>query len=55
MLKLQEKQKEKFGKFIFALHKTNKNEMALKDSTADLNVFIRCVDATYRLDVIEVS
>jgi hypothetical protein len=54
LLSLQEKQKEKFGKFIFALHKTNKTETALKGSSVDLSSVINCVDATYRLDVIEV-
>ena len=55
LLKLQEKQKAKFGKFIFALHKTNKAARAVVGSSADLNSFIQCVDATYRLDVIEVQ
>lgn len=54
LLKLQEKQKTKFGKFIFALHKTNKAAEPIVGSSAHLNSFIQCVDATYRLDVIEV-
>ena len=54
LIKLQEHQKSKFGKFIFALHKTNKSAGAIVGSSEDLNSIIRCVDATYRLDVIEV-
>ncbi len=54
LLTLQEKQKSKFGKFIFALHKTNKSDKALEGSSDGLNSVIHCVDATYRLDVIEV-
>ena len=54
LVKLQEKQKAKFGKFIFALHKTNKSAEAIEGSSVDLNSIIHCVDATYRLDVIEV-
>ncbi len=55
LIKLQESQKSTFGKFIFALHKTNKNAEAIVGSTKSLNSFIHCVDATYRLDVIEVQ
>jgi hypothetical protein len=54
LLKLQEKQIAKFGKFIFVLYKTNKSTEALADSQVDLNSIIKCVDATYRLDVIKV-
>lgn len=54
LLALQENQKTKFGKFIFALHKTNKYDEALEGSSDELNSVIHCVDATYRLDVIEV-
>jgi hypothetical protein len=54
LLALQGKQETKFGKFIFALHKTNKYEEALAGSSDRLNSLIHCEDATYRLDVIEV-
>ena len=53
--KLQENQKSKFGKFIFALYKTNKDDANLEGSSTNLNVSLNCVDATYRLDVIEVQ
>ncbi len=55
LIKLQEHQKSKFGKFIFALHKTNKSAGAIVGSSEDLNSIIHCIDATYRLDVIEVQ
>ena len=55
LLILQEKQRKKFGKFIFALHKTNQHDKAIEGSSDKLNSVIHCVDATYRLDVIEVG
>ena len=55
LLKLQERQKANFNKFIFALHKTNKSAEAIAGSSVELNSIIHCVDATYRLDVIEVK
>ncbi len=55
LVKLQENQKSKFGKFIFALHKTNKDAEEIAGSSIALNSIIHCVDATYRLDVIEVQ
>jgi hypothetical protein len=54
LVKLQENQKSKFGKFIFAIYKTNKDKKAIEGSAEDLNVYLNCVDATYRLDVIEI-
>ncbi len=52
---LQKTQKTKIGKFIFALHKTKKSDKPLQGSSDGLNSVIHCVDATYRLDVVEVS
>ncbi len=54
LVKLQENQKSKFGKFIFALYKTNKDADRIEGSLVNLNSEINCIDATYRLDVIEV-
>jgi hypothetical protein len=54
LIKLQENQKLKFGKFIFALYKTNKDADRIEGSLVNLNSEINCIDATYRLDVIEV-
>lgn len=54
LIKLQENQKLKFGKFIFALYKTSKDAERIEGSQVNLNSEIHCVDATYRLDVIEV-
>jgi hypothetical protein len=54
LVKLQEIQKTKFGKFIFAIYKTNKDDMPIEGSAENLNVYLNCVDATYRLDVIEI-
>ncbi|MEN9334288.1 MAG: hypothetical protein RLY35_1468 [Bacteroidota bacterium] len=54
LLKLQNKQKSKFGKFIFAIYKTNRETESIFGSNEDLNVTLNCVDATYKLDVIEV-
>lgn len=55
LVKLQENQKSKFGKFIFAIYKTIKDNKSIEGSAEDLNVYLNCVDATYRLDIIEVQ
>lgn len=52
--KNSETQKTKFGKFIFAIYKTNKDYTPIEGSAENLNVYLNCVDATYRLDVIEI-
>jgi hypothetical protein len=54
LMKLQEQQERKFGKYIFVMRKTNKSDNGVEGSSQDLNCVIHCVDATYRLDIIEI-